>query len=84
MTPFQIFGLACLLTFCAPDRASADDFCDGYQRGWEIGYMQSSGSSLKPLSPLCPLQPLKKLNDPQEDYEQGYIVGFQDGIAAGF
>lgn len=64
--------------------ANADQFCDGFNRGYVVGYMQTSGSSLEPLTPLCPLQPLKGFNDPESDYEHGYILGFQKGIYKGY
>jgi hypothetical protein len=63
--------------------AYADQFCDGFERGYSAGYKRASGSSLDPLTPLCPLQPLKRLNDPDSDFEHGYIIGFEQGIMAG-
>jgi hypothetical protein len=38
---------------------------------------------LDPLPPLCPLQPLKRLNDPQSDFEHGYIIGLERGMTEG-
>jgi hypothetical protein len=64
--------------------ARADQFCDGFDRGYIAGYKRASGSSLDPLTPLCPLQPLKRLNDPDSDFEQGYIIGLERGMQAGF
>ena len=75
-----------LLTFFAlffSINAYASDFCRGFERGYSTGYKQASGSSLEPLSPLCPLQPLKGLNDPQSDYEHGYLIGLQKGFQEG-
>jgi len=63
--------------------ALADQFCDGFERGYITGYKQASGSSLEPLPPLCPLQPLKKLSDPDSDFEHGYLIGLQRGMRAG-
>jgi hypothetical protein len=41
-----------ILTAVAP--ASADDFCNGFERGYATGYRRASGSALDPLTPLCP------------------------------
>jgi hypothetical protein len=61
----------------------ASDFCRGFEHGYSTGYTQASGFSLAPLTPLCPLQPLKGLNDPQSDYEHGYLIGLQRGLQEG-
>lgn len=63
--------------------AVASDFCRGFEHGYSTGYKEASGSSLDPLSPLCPLQPLKKLNGPDSDFEQGYLIGLQKGLSEG-
>jgi len=63
--------------------ARADQFCDGFDRGYIAGYKRASGSSLDPLTPLCPLQPLKRFGDPESDFEQGYIVGLERGMQEG-
>jgi hypothetical protein len=62
--------------------ASGDQFCAGFERGYITGYKQATGSSLDPLTPLCPLQPMKRLSDPDSDYEHGYLIGLQRGLAA--
>ncbi len=61
----------------------ADQFCDGFERGYITGYKQASNSSLDPLVPLCPLEPLKGFGDPPSDFEFGYTIGFRQGVAAG-
>lgn len=66
--------------FLSPLTVLASDFCDGFQRGFKVGYKRTSGVSLDPLPPLCPLQPLKGLSDPQSDYEHGYIIGMEEGM----
>jgi hypothetical protein len=76
--------LAALSLILATGAANADEFCDGFERGFTLGYMQASGSALEPLTPLCPLQPLKGLNDPDSDYEHGMIIGMQRGYAEGY
>lgn len=63
--------------------AYADQFCAGFERGYAAGYKRASGSGLDPLTPLCPLQPLQKLNDPDSEFEQGYILGLEEGMAEG-
>jgi hypothetical protein len=62
----------------------ASGFCDGFQRGYIVGYKQAKGVSLPPLPPLCPLKPLKGFGDPASDYEFGYTIGFKKGLAAGY
>ena len=63
--------------------ADADQFCQGFERGYVAGYKRASGSALDPLHPLCPLQPLKKFGDPDSDFEHGYIIGLEQGMAKG-
>jgi hypothetical protein len=76
-----IISLSTFLFVSTP--AMADEFCRGFEHGYITGYQQSSGSSLEPLTPLCPLQPLKKLNDPDSDFEHGYLIGLARGFANG-
>lgn len=63
--------------------ALATPFCEGFDRGYKAGYMKANGSSIPPLPPLCPLQPLKNFGDPDSDFEHGYIIGLQKGMADG-
>jgi len=73
-----VFGILVLFSSFA---VLADQFCDGFERGYIAGYKQATGSSLDPLVPLCPLQPLKRLNDPESDFEHGYLIGLQKGLS---
>ena len=79
----RIVVFMALWASCAPIKASADEFCDGFERGYATGYKQASGSSLDPLPVICPLKPLKKFNDPPSDFEFGYLLGLAHGQAAG-
>lgn len=63
--------------------ALADQFCQGFERGYTVGYKRASGSALDPLPPMCPMQPMKGFNDPASDFEHGYIIGFEKGMAEG-
>ncbi len=83
LVTFKKSGLVAAVLFLICASASASDFCDGFKRGYVTGYKHSSDSGLAPLVPLCPLQPLKGLGDPKSDYEQGYVVGMQEGMADG-
>ncbi|MEZ5904722.1 MAG: hypothetical protein R3C69_06340 [Geminicoccaceae bacterium] len=58
--------------------AAASEFCDEFARGYITGYKQTSGSSRDPRMPRCPRQPRKQRNDPQNDFERGYIIGLAD------
>ncbi len=78
-----VLFIALIITILMANLALADDFCDGFERGYKIGYMQAKGSSLEPLTPLCPLQPLKSFGDPESDFEHGYTVGFKKGMIKG-
>ena len=69
-------GLLSITTF-------ASEFCDGFERGYITGYKQSSGSGFDPFVPFCPFQPFKRLNDPESDYEHGYIIGYETGLKKG-
>ncbi len=75
--------VAMAITIAGVSLAFADEFCNGFERGFSTGFKQASGSSLEPLTPLCPLQPLKRLNDPDSDFEHGYILGLQRGYEEG-
>jgi hypothetical protein len=79
----RISVFAALFLLSSASAALADQFCDGFERGYIAGYKRASGKSLDPLTPLCPLQPLKRISDPDSDFEHGYIIGFERGIAAG-
>lgn len=61
----------------------ASEFCDGFERGYLTGHKQASGSSLDPFVPFCPFQPLKGFNDPESDFEHGYIIGYEKGLSEG-
>lgn len=67
----------------APAHADQQQFCNGFKSGYKAGYMRAAQSSLPPLPPLCPLQPLKSFGDPKSDFEHGYAVGFETGLAEG-
>ena len=75
--------VAAIISIATASSAFASDFCAGFERGYATGYKQASGSSLDPLTPLCPLQPLKSLNDPDSDFEHGYLIGLQKGLMEG-
>ena len=57
----------------------ASEFCDGFKRGYIVGYKRAHNTSYDPFVPFCPYQPYKKSGDPQSDYEHGYVIGFQKG-----
>jgi hypothetical protein len=77
----RLIIVASLVLAAAPLMAS--DFCRGFEHGYVTGHKQASGSSLEPLTPLCPLEPPKRLNDPDSDFEHGYLIGYADGYARG-
>jgi hypothetical protein len=76
-----IASLLAGLTFGAI--ASEAQFCAGFERGYIAGYKKATGRSMDPLTPLCPLQPLKRLNDPESDFEHGYLIGLERGLTVG-
>ena len=57
----------------------ASEFCDGFKRGYIVGYKRAHNTNYNPFVPFCPFQPFKKYGDPQSDYEHGYVIGFQKG-----
>jgi len=63
--------------------ADSSEFCQGFERGYITGYKRASGSSFDPFTPYCPFQPFKAFNDPQSDFEQGYVIGFEKGMQEG-
>ena len=77
-----ILGLAMLVLSALPASADIGQFCAGYQKGYIAAYMRAANSGLAPIAPLCPIQPLKGYGDPQSDFEQGYLLGVEDGTMA--
>ena len=75
--------LILLVAILSSSSAVASDFCAGFERGYITGYKQSSGSSFDPFTPFCPFQPFKRFNDPESDYEHGYIIGYDKGTTEG-
>ena len=74
--------LVVFLILSASFAAMADQFCAGFERGYITGYKKATGRSLEPLVPMCPMQPMKRLNDPESDFEHGYLIGLQQGLSA--
>ena len=77
-----LFVASCNLLICGEAFAKSE-FCAGFERGYITGYKQSSGSSFEPFTPFCPFQPFKAYNDPDSDFEHGYIIGYEKGIKEG-
>jgi len=61
----------------------ASQFCDGFEKGYITGWKQASGKYYDPYTPYCPYKPYKKYNDPDSDYERGYIIGLDKGMKKG-
>ena len=59
--------------------ADRNEFCDGFERGYKVGYKRAHNTSYDPFVPFCPFQPFKKYGDPQSDYEHGYVIGLEKG-----
>ena len=74
--------LTALISCLMITTAMADQFCDGFDRGYITGYKRASGNSMDPMTPLCPMQPMKRLSDPESDFEHGYVIGLQKGYEA--
>ena len=72
-----LFAVLMMVLWC--DVALASEFCDGFKRGYIVGYKRAHNTSYDPFVPFCPYQPFKKYGDPQSDYEHGYVIGFQKG-----
>jgi hypothetical protein len=86
MTPVtRIFPLIALslISVAGVALAGQAEFCTAFQRGYVTGIKQASGWSADIAPPACPAQPAKLVNDPQSDYEHGYVVGFQEGLRSG-
>jgi len=64
--------------------AAGSEFCDGFKRGYLVGFQRGAEISYKPAvtTPVCPVQPAT-LNRPKSDYEHGYIIGFERGVQEG-
>lgn len=75
---FFLIGLLISLNVFA-----ADQFCNGFEKGYISGYKKAKNTSLEPLTPICPIQPLKKFGDPDSDFEHGYMIGLAKGMDKG-
>ena len=74
---------AFIFIFASPVKSDKPEFCDGFKRGYIVGYKQTSGSGFDPFVPFCPFQPFKGINDPKSDYEHGYVIGYEKGKKEG-
>ncbi len=85
MKPFGylLVSLIFLFSSVTPTLADSRQFCKGFKAGYTTGYKQSSGSGFDPFTPFCPFQPFKGFNDPDSDYEHGYIIGYEKGLQRG-
>jgi len=83
MKTFSTLAIVALLCFGFSSVAYGSDFCNGFKRGYVAGYKRASNSGLTPFAPFCPFQPFKGFGDPRSDYEHGYVIGLEKGLAAG-
>ena len=60
--------------------AYASSFCDGFKRGYVVGYKQANNTAFYPYVPHCPYMPFRNYSDPKSDYEFGYLVGIRKGM----
>lgn len=63
----------------APVPGIADEFCDGFKKGYVVGYMQVSGTGAMPALPACPSSPMGSNGDAQIIYELGVQMGLEEG-----
>jgi hypothetical protein len=73
----------CLVLGIHPEVLGKSEFSKGFEHGYVTGYKKAAGTKINPIVPLCPLQPLKTFGDPDSDYEQGYLIGLEQGIENG-
>lgn len=72
-----------LLGLSIAGAAYASEFCDGFARGYVVGYKESKRSVIEPFVPFCPIQPVRESGDPESDYQHGYVIGYKHGLADG-
>ena len=60
--------------------AYASSFCDGFKRGYIVGYKQANNTTFDPHTPYCPYMPIRSYSDPKSDYEFGYLIGLRNGM----
>ena len=68
-----------VVLFVAPVEAARIDWCQGYTQGYVKGYRAATGKTMRPMVPMCPMRSMKRSYDPQDDYENGYLVGYEQG-----
>lgn len=78
-----LFAVAALFAAVVVQPAYASQFCDGFKRGYVVGYKRAAQTGFDPFQPFCPFQPIKRLSDPQSDFEHGYLIGLDAGAKSG-
>lgn len=63
-----------IFTAIATSICRADDYCTGWERGWEAGYCYNKFSCISPIAPLCPIPSLNETGY-QGGYNRGFIAG---------
>ena len=71
-----------LILFSISSAYANTQFCEGFKAGYSTGYKQKKNTNFEPFPPMCPFQPMKKWGDPKSDFEHGYTLGYQKGMAA--
>ena len=71
--------IAITFIFALPVKSDQSEFCEGFERGYIVGFKKAAGAGYEPYVPYCPYPPYKRYNDPESDYEHGYIIGFKKG-----
>lgn len=68
-----------ILVFCLIAGAGmCSDFSDGYQRGYEDGYIYQPEGGMEPMRPMAPMAPMQKIG------ERGYNDGYRRGVIEGY
>jgi len=80
----RTFSLVFVVLAFSLGAALADEFCDGFSRGYASGFKRAAGSTIDPIPPICPFAPPKSLDDPVSDFDRGQKLGLEKGLQDGF
>jgi hypothetical protein len=56
--------------------ARADDYCQGFEEGYQAGYCYQKFGCIPPISPICPIARIG-----EDGYQAGYNRGFLAGLS---
>lgn len=70
---------AVLFTATSPQKVQqTNNYCNGFEDGYEAGACYQIPNCIPPLPPLCPLPTINEENTYQGGFERGFAEGLND------